>query len=66
MDTPDRLSSEAPFLEEVPEEVFAATRNVLRPDEKILLSVATDLRFDGSYGAAWLVATGSRLIGISP
>lgn len=66
MDTPDRLTSETPFLEEIPEEVLAATHNVLGPDEAILLSVATDLRFDGSYGAAWLVATGSRLIGISP
>lgn len=52
MDTPDRLTSETPFLEEIPEEVLAATHNVLGPDEAILFSVATDLRFDGSYGAA--------------
>ena len=66
MNTPEQLSPETPFLEEVPEDILAAARAVLGPDEEILLSAAADLRFDGSYGAAWLVATRRRLIGISP
>lgn len=66
MNAPGQLSSETPFLEEIPEDILAAARAVLEPDEEILLSAATDLRFDGSYGAAWLVATRHRLVGISP
>ena len=66
MDTPGQRSAETPFLDEIPEDIVAAARAVLEPDEEILLSAATDLRFDGSYGTAWLVATGRRIIGISP
>ncbi len=66
MDNPNHLVSETPIREEIPEDILAATHNVLEPDEEILLSVSTDLRFDGVYGPAWLVGTGRQLIGISP
>ena len=66
MDNPGHLASETPIREEIPEDILTATHAVLEPDEEILLSASTDLRFDGAYGPAWLVATGRHLIGISP
>ena len=66
MDAPNHLDPETPIREKIPEDILDATHNVLAADEEILLSVSTDLRFDGVFGAAWLVATGRQLIGISP
>ncbi len=66
MDTPNHLAPEAQIREEIPETILAWLTDLLEPDEEILLSVSTDLRFGGGYGPAWLVATGQRLMGISP
>ncbi len=66
MDAPNHLDPETPIREKIPEDILDATHNVLAADEEILLSVSTDLRFDGVFGSAWLVATGRQLIGISP
>lgn len=59
-------ASGALIRDELPESVLSQLNNILDSREEILLSATTDLRLDGSYGPAWLVATGRHLIGVSP
>ena len=52
--------------EEVPEEVRLGLGDLIGPDEEIRLSVSADIKFDGTYGSAWLLATDRRLLAFSP
>ena len=52
--------------EPIPEEVEAQVRQRLDAGEEIRLSLASDIRLDGTYGSAWLVATDRRLLALSP
>jgi len=55
---------EGDLQEEVPEEVRAGLR--LGPDEEVRLSLSTDIKLDGRYGSAWVLATDRRLLAFSP
>lgn len=39
---------------------------MLAPDEHIEFALSTDIKLDGLYGSAWLLATEKRLIAFSP
>ncbi|MEE3258194.1 MAG: ABC transporter transmembrane domain-containing protein, partial [Candidatus Latescibacterota bacterium] len=39
---------------------------LLPPDEPVRLAVTTDIKLDGLYGPAWLIATDKRLLAYSP
>ena len=56
----------SPTPAELPPEVRAEVAPLLAPDEQVRLAVATDMRPDGVYGAAYLVATDRQLLSISP
>jgi len=56
----------SPTPTELPPEVRAEVAPLLAPDEQVRLAVATDMRPDGVYGAAYLVATDRQLLSISP
>jgi len=55
---------EASLQEEVPEEVRAGLN--LAPDEEVRVSLSTDIKLDGHYGPAWVLATDRRLLAFSP
>lgn len=63
-------SNLAGINEELLQEEFPAHLRVglerLIGDEELRLSVATDIKLDGNYGQAWLMATDQRLIAFSP
>ncbi|SVD30737.1 uncharacterized protein METZ01_LOCUS383591, partial [marine metagenome] len=40
--------------------------SLLFPEETIRLSITTDIKLDGLYGPAWLLATDQRLLAFSP
>jgi len=52
--------------EDVPESVHQGVGHLMESGEDIHLSVLTDIRLDGKYGPAWLLATDQRLIAFSP
>jgi len=58
-DTPQTLPS---ATTELPPEALAR----LAPEEEIHLSISTDIKLDGLYGPAWLLATKKRLLAFSP
>jgi ATP-binding cassette subfamily B protein len=47
-------------------QVDAKIRQVLPPDEDVLIQVSTDLEEDGRYGERWLVATARRVLIVPP
>jgi len=55
-------SQETQFNEEAP----TAALHLLAPNEQIVLALSTDIKLDGLYGTAWLLATEKRLIAYSP
>ena len=59
-------TSASSLHEEVPGEILAGLNSLIDPGEKIRLSVSTDIRIDGIYGSAWLLATDRHLIMVSP
>ena len=52
--------------EEIPQEVRSSLDQLVAADEEIQLSVSTDIKLDGQYGSAWLLATDRQLISYSP
>ena len=57
----------APLLqEEIPAAIRSELHDLIDPDEEIRLSVSADIRLDGLYGDAYLLATDRHLLAISP
>ena len=52
--------------EELPEEVRSGLQGLMPPGTRLQLSVSSDIKLDGEYWPAWLVATEERLIAFSP
>ena len=52
--------------EELPEEVHSGLQGLMPPGTRLQLSVSSDIKLDGEYGPAWLVATEERLVAFSP
>ena len=50
----------------VPAQVRCALAEIVGPDEELRLAVATDIKLDGQYGEAWLMATDELLVAFSP
>ena len=57
---------EPPFRATVPPQVRRELAEVVGPDEELHLAVATDIKLDGQYGEAWLMATADHLVAFSP
>ena len=55
-------NTELTTKEEVPELLEKRAQELLEKGEEIKVAVSTDLRFDGTYGKDWLLATDKRLI----
>ena len=62
--------TEAPFeislREQVPDQVRSGLGDLIELDEEMQLSVSADIKLDGEFGSAWLLATEQRLIAFSP
>ena len=54
------------FRATVPQQVRRELAEVVGPDEEFRLAVATDIKLDGQYGEAWLMATDDHLVAFSP
>lgn len=54
------------LLEEIPQEVRSDLGDLVATNDEIHLSVSTDIKLDGQYGSAWLLATDRHLIAYSP
>ena len=55
-----------PLKEAIPAEIKSQLGGVLADDEEIKLAISADIRLDGRYGDAWVLATEDQLIGVSP
>ena len=55
-------NNELTTKEEVPELLEKQAQELLDAGEKIKIAVSADLRFDGTYGTDWLLATDKRII----
>ncbi|MCE2399635.1 ABC transporter ATP-binding protein [Candidatus Poribacteria bacterium] len=55
-------NNELTTKEEVPEILQKQAQGLFEKGEEIKVAVSTDLRFDGTYGKDWLLATDKRLI----
>ena len=55
-----------PFRAPVPLQVRRELAEVVGPDEELRLAVPTDIKLDGQYGEAWLMATADHLVALSP
>ena len=55
-----------PFRTTVPAQVRRELAEVVGPDEELRLAVTTDIKLDGQYGEAWLMATDDLLVAFSP
>ena len=55
-----------PFRATVPAPVRRELAEVVGPDEELRLAVTTDIKLDGQYGEAWLMATDDLLVAFSP
>ena len=55
-----------PFRATVPAQVRRELAEVVAPDEELRLAVTTDIKLDGQYGEAWLMATDDHLVAFSP
>lgn len=53
------------LIETMPPEIAEKCRHLIGLDERVRISVATDMTMDGSYGERWLVATDERLLVLS-
>jgi ATP-binding cassette subfamily B protein len=51
---------------DLPEEARTVVSRHTRQGEIVQFAVTTDIRLDGTYGPAWLLATDRRLLAISP
>ena len=49
-------------LEEIPEDLQNQLKDMLDKGEEIKVALSTDLRFNGTYGKDWVLATEKRLI----
>ncbi len=59
----DKQADEAlTTTEEIPENLDKRLQRFLSNGERIKVSVSTDLRFNGTYGKDWVIATNKRLI----
>ena len=58
--------STPPFRATVPAQVRRELAEVVGPDEELRLAVTTDIKLDGQYGEAWLMATADHLVAFSP
>ena len=58
--------AEPPFRATVPAQVRRELTEVVGIDEELRLAVATDIKLDGQYGEAWLMATDDHLVAFSP
>ncbi len=56
----------SPFRAPVPPQVRRELAEVVGPDEEFRLAVTTDIKLDGQYGEAWLMATADHLVAFSP
>ena len=54
------------FRATVPAQVRRELAEVVSIDEEFRLAVATDIKLDGQYGEAWLMATADHLVAFSP
>ena len=59
-------NAEPPFRAPVPAQVRRDLAEVVGPDEEFRLAVTTDIKLDGQYGEAWLMATADHLVAFSP
>ncbi len=59
-------NAEPPFRTAVPAQVRRELAEVVGPDEEFRLAVTTDIKLDGQYGEAWLMATDDLLLAFSP
>ena len=50
----------------VPPRVRRELAEIVSPDEEFRLAVTTDIKLDGQYGEAWLMATDDLLVAFSP
>ena len=57
-----RPDVEMTTLEEVPEVLHGQLEDLLDGKEDIKIAISTDLRFDGTYGKDWVLATEKRLL----
>jgi ATP-binding cassette subfamily B protein len=57
---------ETPLLDEIPEDLRPQVEGRLEAGEGVELSIASDIKLDGHYGDAWLLATDRRLLALSP
>ncbi len=55
-----------PFRATVPAQIRRELAEVVGPDEEFRLAVTTDIKLDGQYGEAWLMATDDLLVAFSP
>ena len=59
-------NAEPPFRAPVPAQVRRELAEVVSPDQEFRLAVTTDIKLDGQYGEAWLMATDDHLVAFSP
>ena len=57
---------EPPLCAAVPAQVRRTLAELVDPDAALCLAVATDIKLDGQYGEAWLMATDDLLVAFSP
>ncbi len=63
----NRAENAPPSLRaEVPARVRRELAGIVSPDEEFRLAVTTDIKLDGRYGDAWLMATDDLLVAFSP
>ena len=62
----DESEASSLLREELPPDISRQLRGLIDADEEIRMSMATDIRLDGLYGDAYLLATDRRLLAISP
>ncbi len=60
--TTRRPDVEMTTLEAVPETLQNQLEDLLEGEEEIKVAISTDLRFDGTYGKDWVLATDKRLL----
>ena len=52
--------------EDLPTEIRTWVERTIGSGEQVKLTVSTDIKLDGMYGADWLIATDQRLLAFSP
>ena len=59
---PAKPDEETTTLEQLPGDLQKQFKALLEPEEQIKVAISTDLRFDGTYGQDWVLATEKRLV----